>query len=232
MLILLTGNYTFFNLLTIALCLFLFDDAFSRAAGSWHAKAPGCLSGPNRYVTAAYLVIDRLSCHSRNSGPCSTRLPRTNRARGAADVAIRHREPVRLFAVMTTQRPEIQVEGSQDGQNWEPYLFRYKPGPLNRAAPWVEPYQPRLDWQMWFAALSDPRKPVVSPHDVGLLRGSKPVDALFEQTPFSGATAEIRPRHDVRIPLHTFAERRQTGNWWKREMKGLYFPPVSLRAGQ
>src|SRR5262249_2245619 len=60
-----------------------------------------------------------------------------------------------LFAVMTTTRPEIIVEGSDDGENWRPYEFRYKPGNLNRAPRWVQPHQPRLDWQMWFAALGN-----------------------------------------------------------------------------
>src|ERR1019366_2863005 len=58
-----------------------------------------------------------------------------------------------LFAVMTTTRPEISIEGSNDNVEWQPYVFKYKPGPLNRAPGWVAPDQPRLDWQMWFAAL-------------------------------------------------------------------------------
>ena len=58
-----------------------------------------------------------------------------------------------LFAVMTTSRIEIVVEGSNDGQTWQAYEFKYKPGDLARRPPWVAPYQPRLDWQMWFAAL-------------------------------------------------------------------------------
>ena len=58
-----------------------------------------------------------------------------------------------LFAVMTTSRPEIIIEGSGDGQLWREYAFRYKPGPLSRAPGWNIPHQPRLDWQLWFAAL-------------------------------------------------------------------------------
>ena len=63
-----------------------------------------------------------------------------------------------LFAVMTTSRPEIIVEGSNDGEAWTAYEFRYKPGELNRAPRWVAPFQPRLDWQMWFAALGNFRQ--------------------------------------------------------------------------
>ena len=58
-----------------------------------------------------------------------------------------------LFAVMTTERNEIILEGSNDGEHWLPYEFRYKPGDVNQAPRWAMPYQPRLDWQMWFAAL-------------------------------------------------------------------------------
>src|SRR5262249_4931238 len=61
-----------------------------------------------------------------------------------------------LFAVMTTPRREIVVEGSTDGAGWKPYEFRYKAGDVRRRPPWVAPHQPRLDWQMWFAALEDP----------------------------------------------------------------------------
>src|SRR6202012_628457 len=60
-----------------------------------------------------------------------------------------------LFAVMTTTRPEIVIEGSDDGAPWQPYESRYNPGKLHRAPRWVQPLQPRLDWQMWFAALGD-----------------------------------------------------------------------------
>jgi hemin uptake protein HemP len=63
-----------------------------------------------------------------------------------------------LFAVMTTQRNEIVIEGSHDGTEWREYEFRYKPGDLARRPPWNLPHQPRLDWQMWFAALDDPRR--------------------------------------------------------------------------
>ena len=66
-----------------------------------------------------------------------------------------------LFAVMTTQRDEIVIEGSDDGIDWREYEFRYKPGDVARRPPWNIPHQPRLDWQMWFAALEDPRAPAV-----------------------------------------------------------------------
>jgi hypothetical protein len=135
-----------------------------------------------------------------------------------------------LFAVMTTSRPEIEVEGSNDGENWKPYVFRYKAGPLNRAPGWVAPFQPRLDWQMWFAALGNYREnPWFLRFMLALLEGSKPVLALMERDPFGG----VPPTH-IRAMVYdyrftTWEERRKAGDWWKRELKGTYFPPVSLR---
>ncbi len=229
-LIFLTGNYTFFNLLTISLCLFLFDDSFF--ARLKIAQKVNVSSGPNRFVTAAvWSVVGFLS--AVELGATAGHLP-TSMATAAQTISqfgfVNH---YGLFAVMTTQRMEIQVEGSQDGQTWEPYLFHYKPGPLNRRLPWVEPLQPRLDWQMWFAALSNARdNPWFIRMMVGLLRGSKPIAALLQQTPFSGTTPKYVRATIYQYHFTSWDERRKTGNYWKREIKGLYFPVVSLREGQ
>jgi hypothetical protein len=134
---------------------------------------------------------------------------------------------------MTTTRPEISIEGSNDAANWQPYVFKYKAGPLNRAPAWVAPQQPRLDWQMWFAALENYRdNPWLLRFMLRLLQGSVPVLELIDQNPFPG-----HPPKYVRAMLYeyqftTFDERRKTGDWWKRELKGTYFPPISLRAPQ
>ena len=136
-----------------------------------------------------------------------------------------------LFAVMTTTRPEIVVEGSDDGERWLPYGFPYKAGDLNRAPRWVAPHQPRLDWQMWFAALSDFRSNswFVS-FMVRLLDGSQPVEGLLEQNPFPA-----HPPRFVRATLYEYSftdweTHRRTGAWWTREVKGQYLPPVGLRS--
>jgi hypothetical protein len=138
-----------------------------------------------------------------------------------------------LFAVMTTERLEIQIESSADGEHWEPYLFPYKPGPANRRPAWVEPYQPRLDWQMWFASLSSVREnPWFLRMMAGLLHGSKPINALFAQTPLGGATPKYLRATIYQYHFTTWSERQKTGDYWTRELKGLYFPVVSLRTGQ
>jgi hypothetical protein len=153
-----------------------------------------------------------------------------------ADVAIRSVSPFEiinsygLFAVMTTTRPEIVIEGSNDGVNWQAYEFKYKPGELTRRPAWVAPHQPRLDWQMWFAALGDYRSdPWIVRFMARLLQGSPEVLGLLERNPFVD-----RPPHYVRAMLYQYtftspAERKSTGAWWKRELKGVYVPAVSLK---
>jgi hypothetical protein len=134
-----------------------------------------------------------------------------------------------LFAVMTTERREIIVEGSDDGVNWLPYEFKYKPGDMNLHPAFVEPHQPRLDWQMWFAALGNiQQNPWFESFCIRLLQGSPEVLALLEKNPF--------PKHPPRYiraefydyHFTSFAEYRATGAWWKREPAGEYLPPVSF----
>jgi hypothetical protein len=136
-----------------------------------------------------------------------------------------------LFAVMTTTRPEIIIEGSNDGTIWLPYEFRYKPGDLARAPIWVQPHQPRLDWQMWFAALGNYQTdPWILNFLTRLLEGQPEVLKLLGHNPFPGTP----PRY-VRAMVYDYrfatpAEKRASGDWWKREVKQSYVPPVSLRA--
>jgi hypothetical protein len=132
---------------------------------------------------------------------------------------------------MTTTRPEIIIEGSNDGTIWLPYEFRYKPGDLTRAPIWVQPHQPRLDWQMWFAALGNYQTdPWILNFLTRLLEGQPEVLNLMRHNPFPGAP----PRY-VRAMVYdyrftTLAEKRASGDWWKRDVKQRYVPPVSLRA--
>jgi hypothetical protein len=135
-----------------------------------------------------------------------------------------------LFAVMTTSRPEIVVEGSRDGETWLAYEFKYKPGDLHRRPPWVEPHQPRLDWQMWFAALgSYQNNRWFVNFLLRLLQGSPQVLGLLAKNPFPDG-----PPLYVRAELYDYhftdrATRHANGTWWRREFKGLYFPVASLQ---
>src|SRR5262245_31923562 len=141
LLIALTGNYTFFNLLTILLCVFLFDVKRMERT-SWNAWLVGIVLIP----------IGLLQLLTTFANPRNVPEPFASiDFRAETFHIVNH---YGLFAVMTTSRPEIVVEGSDDGVQWKAYEFKYKPGDVYRRLPWVAPYQPRLDWQMWFAALS------------------------------------------------------------------------------
>jgi hypothetical protein len=230
---LLTGNYNFFNLLTMLLCVFLFDDAALRrvTARRIESLAQGRVPLPGRSATiiATMLAVVVLPLGLNRLWQTLERkdLP----VLGALSRAVSPWSIVNsygLFAVMTTTRPEIVIEGSADGREWREYVLRYKPGPLSRPALWNIPHQPRLDWQMWFAALGTAREnPWMAMLMWRLLEGSPPVLALLESNPF----ADGPPKY-VRAQLYDyrFADRRTqilTGQWWVRRPEGLYFPQVS-----
>jgi hypothetical protein len=130
---------------------------------------------------------------------------------------------------MTTERPEIVVEGSRDGVTWAAYSFRWKPGDPTRAPGFVAPHMPRLDWQMWFAALN-PRR---AQHWLtglmhGILRDSPDVMSLLEGNPF----ADEPPRY-VRLLYYKYQfaspqKRKGKGAWWTRELAGPLTPPITL----
>ena len=226
-LIFITGNYTFFNLLTVALCLLLFDDAAFHHAPARRIWPPAT----QRAVSVALSGFILLTSGFELLGTFFGTMPAPAATVLSAIAPFGVVNTYGLFAVMTTSRPEIVVEGSNDGQTWREYGFRYKPGDLKRAPVWVQPYQPRLDWQMWFAALDNYRaEPWFVNLAVRLLQGSPEVLALLGRNPFpSSPPRYIRARlYDYQ--LTTAGERRATGDWWKREIKGEYLPAVSLRA--
>ena len=135
-----------------------------------------------------------------------------------------------LFASMTTSHVEIVVEGSNDGQNWQAYEFKYKPGDLARRPPWVAPYQPRLDWQMWFAALGDYQENRwFSNFMLRLMQGTPEVNSLLATNPFPDKPPLYMRAEAFEYHFTDFSARKATGDWWQRERKGLYFPEVSLR---
>jgi hypothetical protein len=134
-----------------------------------------------------------------------------------------------LFRVMTKTRPEIIIEGSADGNEWVPYEFRWKPGDLNRAPAWAAPHQPRLDWQMWFAALGTYRhNPWMVSLLERLLRNAPDVTRLLARNPFPDSPPKYTRARFFEYRFTTFEEHRATGAWWKREERGEYLPVVSL----
>jgi len=135
-----------------------------------------------------------------------------------------------LFAVMTRGRYEIEFQGSNDGQNWTAYPFRNKPQALDEPPRIYAPYQPRFDWNLWFASLGDWRQNSIVPlTEERLLTASPSVLALFAGNPFSQS-----PPKYVRAVLWQYwftsmAEKRASGLWWKRKLLGLYAPVLTLK---
>jgi hypothetical protein len=129
---------------------------------------------------------------------------------------------------MTTQRPEIILEASHDGAEWWECEFRHKAGDVKRRPRFIAPLQPRLDWQMWFAALGVPqRNQWFQVLLLRLLQGSPHVVRLLAMNPFHKPPRYLRAvLYDYRFT--TRAERRATRAWWLRERRGLYCPPVTL----
>lgn len=220
--ILLTGNYGFFNLLTLALCLWGFDDVMFRSLANYlrirQRPWPKWQAAANAAV-AAIILLGILQL-----------LPRGTYA-GSVQRAIAPFEIVNsygLFAVMTTTRQEIVLQGSNDGVEWRDYEFYYKPGNLHRTLPLTGTHMPRLDWQMWFAALGTfGENRWFGGLMYRLLVGEPQVTALLETPPFA------RPPHYLRAQLYDytfsgFEERRLTGAVWRRELRGIWYGPVSL----
>jgi hypothetical protein len=212
-LILLTGNYTFFNFLTIFLCMWLFIEPDEHC----RASRPVTIG-----LTVVIGVLSGLTCLQLFSVP----LP------PGGEAILRAADPLRivnsygLFAVMTTTREEIVVEGSNDGVNWKAFEFPFKPGNVYRRPPIVAPYQPRLDWQMWFAALGSYQNNRWFVNMIlRLLQEEPSVLRLFSYNPFPRAPPKYVRAITYSYTFTHFGDRA----WWAREETGTYLPAVSLR---
>ncbi|MBV9157248.1 MAG: lipase maturation factor family protein [Acidobacteriaceae bacterium] len=228
-LILLTGNYAFFNLLALALCLWGLDDSTFVPLASILRKRVHPITNrirrPLANTSLALLIaigaIELIGMFNR-----TFETPARGLIRLIAPFQIVN--TYGLFAVMTTTRPEIVIEGSNDRATWKEYSFRYKPGELHRGLPLVAPYQPRLDWQMWFAALGTYQENTwVAGLMYRLLLGDAGVIRLLEAPPFT------KPPHYIRALLYDYqfttpADRAKTGAVWQRQLRGTWFGPVSL----
>jgi lipase maturation factor 1 len=249
-LILATGNYGFFNLLTIALCILLLDDGafpkqlralifrprFSKAEGqSSKVEAPSRVrpwwNGIAVCLAAAVFLLTAIPFLERSGLPLYA--PATLRSIQYAVLGLRSFNTYGLFAVMTTRRLEIVIEGSNDATTWLPYEFRWKPGQLDRRPAFTIPHMPRLDWQMWFAALGNVRgNPWFIRFLGALLEGKPKVLSLLQRDPFPD-----KPPRYVRALRYSYhftnlAERRVTGDWWRRDLEGVYCPALIRNEAQ
>ena len=238
-----TGNYGFFNLLTLVLCGCLLDDrALRRLPEAWVGcpRRPsvlawvGCPRRPSvlaRRVAAAGLAFLSLLSATQRLTPRRS-LPGPLRTVLGSLAPFRSVNAYGLFAVMTTERPEISLEGSADGVEWRPYQLRWKPGALERAPRFTGPHMPRVDWQLWFAALSRCEDEAwLLRFLLRVLEGSEPVTSVFAENPFPDGP----PRY-LRTTLWQYrlasGEERRSGAWWSRERVGPYCPVVTLQDGR
>ncbi|MBL1262342.1 lipase maturation factor family protein [Candidatus Methylomicrobium oryzae] len=234
--IILTGNYNFFNLLTILLCLWLLDDKYfsdrlpPRLITAIQTKPPrpGLAAHFFAGTWAALVLIVCAATAWMHHFPGRT--PQPLRAAVIATSSFGMINQYGPFGVMTTERHEIIIEGSNDGKVWQAYEFNYKPGDLFRGLRWNIPHQPRLDWQLWFAALEKPRHDTWFPAFMARLQeGSPPVLNLLRTNPFPDhPPAFLRAmlyRYDYAPPQ----VRAETGQIWRREPVGRYWPPDRTR---
>lgn len=246
-LILLTGNYTYFNLLTIVLCLPLVADRFwprkwfpcdtteTKSAG-WKKWLPFGIAAP--CLALLFLLNFQVTVSNLHRSPKPI-LP-VDLSPGWLNTLAGKLSPFHLcsgyglFRTMTTDRPEIILQGSADGITWKDYDFKWKPDTLDERPRFVAPHQPRVAWQLWFAALERQYHPRsrnsrwFEAMILKILKGEESVQALFRENPFPD-----RPPQLLRAKLYLYEftdiqEFRQTGNWWKRQEAGIYLKEVRL----
>jgi hypothetical protein len=220
--VVLTANYTFFNYLTVALCLFMLDDRevgrIARRVGLVPASArrpPASWRGLLVIPAAALMVAVSFLPFLRFLGMLPAELAGAQRAIDAFRLA----NAYHLFANMTLIRREVVIEGSNDGENWLEYEFRYKPGDVLRAPPFVAPHQPRVDFQLWFLMLG--RRwgaPYFDRLIQRLLTTPESMAPLFARMPFGKAPPRL-----VRIAVYGYRftdlqTRRASRAWWQREL--------------
>ncbi|HEY4564122.1 MAG TPA: lipase maturation factor family protein, partial [Thermoanaerobaculia bacterium] len=224
--IILTANYAFLNYLVLVLGFLLLDDRALARLGLPVPAAVEARPAPRWRVrwgeiaAAAALVwifYSTVITYVPSAGPLAAP------ARLIAQFRIANQYG--LFAVMTRDRYEIEFQGSRDGVTWVPYPFRYKPQDLMEKPGIFAPYQPRFDWNLWFASLGDyTENPFVMTCEAQLLENSPPVLRLFAGNPFGARPPAMVRAVKWQYWFTTPAERARTGAWWNRKLIGLYAP--------
>ncbi|MDT8282227.1 MAG: lipase maturation factor family protein, partial [Gammaproteobacteria bacterium] len=245
LLIIATSNHNWINLLTIVLCLFLLDDDILKkilprclwfhVSGETGMQASAEVEAGRRIAKRSYILpVFALMILLSSTTAFLTMV--TNRQLPAtldkATLLVRSWGIGHIFHVfpnMQTERHEFQLEGSDDGIEWQAYEFKYKPGPLDKRPEFIIPHQPRLDWMIWFV----PPRPsgMMDWFDNFIMRiyeGSPQVLDLLKYNPFPD-----KPPRYLRVQVYqywftTAKERAETGQWWQREYLGQ-FPYVRPR---
>jgi lipase maturation factor 1 len=221
-----TGNYAFFNLLTIALIATVFDEKYLQGVipydVSVQALPQGLYLEIPLTIIASCMILMNLILLLRQILQISF-FSRAIHLLGRWGIL----NTYGLFAVMTTTRDEVVIEGTLDGFEWKEYHFKYKPGLLDRGIAQVAPLHPRLDWQMWFIALGNWRDDSwFTAFILRLLEPSEDVLGLLAHDPFGGKSPIAIRAKRYRYHFTTFEEWRKTGNYWTREEAGMFLPEV------
>jgi hypothetical protein len=219
-----TANYGFLNYIVLALGVLLLDDQSLERARLKRVIATARPDTPRlriyrRFETAVLGIMFYATVVAFMFGGSRSILGLPNRLLEPFRIA----NAYGLFAVMTPARYEIEFQGSNDGTTWTPYRFRYKPQDPARRPGFIGPYQPRFDWNLWFASLAPWRaSPWVVMTQERLIEGSPSVLSLFDRDPFRG-----KPPSMVRTVLWQYwftdlETKRRTGMWWRRQELGSF----------
>ena len=227
-----TANYAFLNYLVLCLGVLLLDDRFlTRLRFPFVETQLGEPGGRARVFRRVEAVVLAATFYTTIVtflwGGSTSILALPNRLLAPFRIA----NAYGLFAVMTPARYEIEFQGSTDGRAWLPYHFRYKPQDVFEHPGFYAPYQPRFDWNLWFASLAPwQQNPWVVMTEQRLIEGSSSVLSLFRDDPFHG-----KPPNVVRTVIYQYwftdlATKHKTGAWWRREELGEFGPAMERAA--
>jgi hypothetical protein len=237
LLIIATSNHNFINLMTIILCLFLLHDQLLKrivptSLKQWietsETNSPGRIRTALTVMVALLIVPASLISFSAYLLRSPTFPPVIDDfSRSVQRFGIGH--IFHVFPTMQTQRHELVIQGSNDGQSWRVYNFKYKPGDPSKAPAMIIPHQPRLDWMVWFV----PTQQSIQMEWFGrflhrLRQGSEAVSNLLDQNPFPEGPPGYLRVDSFKYRFTTASEKAQTGHWWHIEYLG-YFPQVAPR---
>lgn len=221
-----TGNFSFLNLLTAVLCVILIANPYLESI--FGASLPpketyGLLNAFISVIGLSFIALQLLAFKNHYWPTLFTR--KISRSLYHLHLANRYG----IFAIMTTDRYEIVIEGSHDQIEWKEYYFLAKPSEINRRPRRISPYQPRIDWQAWFLPFgSFEEQDWLKKLFFCLLVGSPHVERLFRHNPFTG-----NPPHYIQAKLYLyeftdFKTKKAQGTWWKRQYLGPYSPIYEL----
>jgi lipase maturation factor len=224
-----SGNLSWLNWMTIVLCIPTLDDRWF----AWvPVSAPGIELPPLVQRLGIYAVVVLVAALSVR--PIVNMLS-PNQLMNFSFNPVHLVNTYGAFGSITRQRDEIVIAGTSDqvltaSTGWREYEFKGKPGLLSRRPPQIAPYHLRLDWLMWFAGMGSPEEhPWFTALIVKLLQGDAATLALLRTNPFPDHPPRYVRALYYRYRFSTPDERRQTGDWWKRELEGTYFGPVALK---